>query len=91
MSDESIQAPSTGTERPGPEQLDAQGLKCPEPLMLVRNKIRSMPAGAELRVLATDPTTTVDLEKFCRFMKHDLVSSAENAGVLEYLIRKGGG
>ena len=36
-------------------QLDARGLRCPEPLMLVRNKIRELPDGNVLQVLATDP------------------------------------
>lgn len=58
-------------------QLDARGLKCPEPLMLVRNKIRAMQAGEHLRVRATDPTTTRDLQNFCRFMSHKMVSFEE--------------
>ena len=45
-------------------QLDARGLRCPEPLMLVRNKIRELPDGNVLHVLATDPTTERDLEHF---------------------------
>lgn len=59
--------------------------------MLVRNKVRTMAAGERLRVLATDPTTSRDLENFCRFMQHEMVATGESAGELSYLIRKGGG
>ena len=73
------------------EQLDARGLKCPEPLMLVRNLVRTMTAGDCLEVRATDPTTTRDLENFCRFMKHEMISSETEGDEFIYLIRKGGG
>lgn len=63
------------SQAPGPvaDSLDARGLRCPEPLMLVRNRIRGMAHGELLHVTATDPTTQRDLEQFCRFMGHELV------------------
>ena len=48
--------------------LDASGLVCPEPLMLVRNRVREMRTGEVLHVVATDPTTERDFTHFCRFM-----------------------
>ena len=76
---------------PPAKQLDARGLKCPEPLMLVRNQVRAMAAGECLEVRATDPTTTRDLENFCRFMKHEMISSDTEGDEFVYLIRKGEG
>ena len=70
-------------------ELDANGLVCPEPLMLVRNRVREMETGQLLHVLATDPTTQRDLEQFCRFMRHDMVDSVVSDGCLEFWIRKG--
>ena len=35
--------------------LDAKGLYCPEPVMLLHNKVRDLPGGGLLKVLATDP------------------------------------
>ena len=52
-------------------QFDARGLRCPEPLMLVKNKVRELSGGDVLHILATDPTTERDLEHFCQFMNHD--------------------
>ena len=40
--------------------LDATGLLCPEPLMIVRNKVREMATGEVLHVIATDPSTGRD-------------------------------
>lgn len=40
--------------------IDAKGLHCPEPLMLVRNKIMDIPAGQVIKVVATDPSTSWD-------------------------------
>ena len=76
-------------------QIDARGLRCPEPLMLVRNKVRELKAGDLLHVLATDPTTERDLEHFCQFMKHDYVAFArgkweDDDEILQFWIRKSG-
>ncbi len=70
--------------------IDARGLRCPEPLMLVRNQIRRQAPGATLQVFATDPSTERDLRDFCRFMGHELVSSEERDGVWQFVLRKGG-
>ena len=48
--------------------LDARGLYCPEPVMLLHNKIRDIPAGTFLRLTATDPSTQRDIPKFCLFL-----------------------
>ncbi|MXZ55051.1 MAG: sulfurtransferase TusA [Gammaproteobacteria bacterium] len=69
--------------------IDTRGLVCPEPLMIVRNKVRTMQNGERLLVLATDPSTDRDFRNFCRFMKHTLelveVANKEH----KYVIRKG--
>jgi tRNA 2-thiouridine synthesizing protein A len=71
-------------------RIDATGLLCPEPLMIVRNKVREMGSGEVLHVLATDPSTARDFANFCRFMGHELVDQTAGGDVLEYWIRKGG-
>ncbi|WP_298668475.1 sulfurtransferase TusA, partial [uncultured Haemophilus sp.] len=50
--------------------LDTVGLRCPEPVMLVRKNIRHMNAGEVLLILADDPATTRDIPSFCQFMEH---------------------
>lgn len=69
--------------------LDATGLFCPEPVMLLHNRIRDMAAGETLLVLASDPSTTRDIPKFCSFLGHPLLEQDEQDGHYRYLLRKG--
>lgn len=71
-------------------QLDARGLLCPEPVMLLHSRVRGMEAGAELEMLATDPSTERDVAKFCQFLGHTLVSYERDGELFRYLIRKKG-
>jgi len=71
------------------DSLDARGLVCPEPLMLVRNRVREMHSGRVLHVQATDPSTERDLTNFCRFMGHELLRDEQQAEVYHFWIRKG--
>lgn len=73
-----------------PDQvLDALGLRCPEPVMMVRLRIRDMQEGQTLLVTADDHSTTRDIPSFCRFMDHTLVASEVGESPYRYLIRKG--
>ncbi len=69
--------------------MDAQGLFCPEPVMLLHNKVRDMSGGQIVHVIATDPSTQRDIPKFCSFLGHELVEQQINGDVFEYYIRKG--
>ncbi|WP_286263854.1 sulfurtransferase TusA [Thalassotalea atypica] len=71
-------------------QLDTVGLRCPEPVMMVRKAIRSIEIGQTLLVSADDPSTTRDIPSFCRFMEHELVSKQTVDKPYLYLIKKGG-
>jgi tRNA 2-thiouridine synthesizing protein A len=70
-------------------QLDALGLRCPEPVMMVRLQIRKMAEGETLLVIADDHSTTRDIPSFCRFMQHTLLASAIEAKPYRYLVKKG--
>tara|TARA_A100001388_G_scaffold249393_1_gene210055 strand:- start:268 stop:501 length:234 start_codon:yes stop_codon:yes gene_type:complete len=70
-------------------ELDATGLRCPEPLMLVRNEMMDMESGQILKIIATDPSTSWDLPKFCKFLDHELIDQKVADGIYSYWIRKG--
>jgi tRNA 2-thiouridine synthesizing protein A len=55
--------------------LDARGLFCPEPVMLLHKRVREMAVGQQIKVLATDPSTQRDIPKFCHFLGHQLLES----------------
>ncbi len=69
-------------------ELDASGLFCPEPVMMLHTKVRELAAGAVLKVIATDPSTQRDIPKFCMFLEHQLLDSSEHQGTYTYVIRK---
>tara|TARA_R110002073_G_scaffold201516_5_gene360655 strand:- start:37 stop:279 length:243 start_codon:yes stop_codon:yes gene_type:complete len=68
--------------------LDATGLMCPEPVMLLHNKIRDISAGETLQILATDPTTERDIPRFCEFLGHELLLQETVDTGYRYLLRK---
>lgn len=70
------------------DQLDARGLRCPEPLLLVRNRLREMAPGSLLYVQATDPSTHRDFEQLCRFVGHRLEGHRQRGEVFEFLLRR---
>ncbi|WP_407331814.1 sulfurtransferase TusA [Enterovibrio sp. 27052020O] len=69
--------------------LDTEGLRCPEPVMMVRKTIRNILDGETLLVTADDPSTTRDIPSFCRFMDHTLIAQESDTLPYRYLIRKG--
>lgn len=70
--------------------LDAMGLRCPEPVMMVRKQIRKMVTGQTVLIKADDPSTTRDIPSFCRFMEHELVNQEVASSPYYYVIKKGG-
>ena len=70
------------------EYLDALGLRCPEPVMMVRKAIRNMEVGQTLMVKADDPATVRDIPSFCRFMGHDLVEQFVDSKPYFYVVKK---
>ena len=69
--------------------LEAEGLRCPEPVMMVRKTMRGMQDGEVLLIKADDPSTTRDIPSFCRFMDHQLLASHTDSVPYQYLIKKG--
>jgi tRNA 2-thiouridine synthesizing protein A len=70
-------------------QLDATGLICPEPVMLLHKIMREAIVGDCIEVTATDPSTQRDIPKFCQFLNHELLWQAEVNQQYIYHLRKG--
>jgi tRNA 2-thiouridine synthesizing protein A len=69
--------------------LDAVGLRCPEPVMMIRKSIRKMAEQETLLIEADDSSTTRDIPSFCRFMEHELIAQQTERKPFLYLIKKG--
>ncbi|PKH05573.1 sulfurtransferase TusA [Moritella sp. Urea-trap-13] len=70
-------------------ELDALGLRCPEPVMMVRKTVRKLDDGQTLLIIADDPATVRDIPSFCQFMDHTLMASQTEQLPYQYLIKKG--
>jgi len=68
--------------------LDATGLNCPEPVMLLHNYVRDIAPGEILLVVADDPSTRRDIPRFCNFLGHELLGQDEVEGNYRYWLRK---
>ena len=71
------------------QDLDARGLLCPLPVLKAAKRLRAMPRGDVLRLLADDPAAVVDVPHFCAEQGHDLLRADEECGAQVYLIRRG--
>jgi len=69
-------------------ELDACGLFCPEPVMMLHNRMRDIRSGEILKVTATDASTQRDIPKFCVFLGHELLEQQQTAELFSYYIRK---
>lgn len=72
-------------------ELDTSGLKCPLPVLKAKKALKTMAAGATLRVVATDPGSVRDFAHFCEATGDALLESREDAGVYTFRICKAGG
>jgi len=64
--------------------LDVQGLTCPLPVLKANKALRSLPAGARLVVLATDPASAKDFRAYAAETGHALVAFSEEKGVFRF-------
>lgn len=55
--------------------LDARHLLCPLPVIRLQALLRQLPAGARVRVAATDPGVMHDIPAWCRVQGHQVLES----------------
>lgn len=68
--------------------LDTTGLRCPEPLMLLRKTLRKMAEGEILLVISDDLITVRDFNNFCNFTNHTLLKSQTEHKPFKFWIKK---
>lgn len=67
---------------------DAQGLKCPMPVLKLAKIIREVEHGEILEVIADDPGFKPDIKAWCNQTKHELVYLEEEGKVMKAYIKK---
>ena len=75
------------------QTLDTSGLKCPLPVLKAKKALKTMAAGATLRVIATDPGSVGDFAHFCDATGDALLETHEDAdaGIYTFRICRAGG
>jgi tRNA 2-thiouridine synthesizing protein A len=68
--------------------LDALGKKCPIPIIMLADKIREIPVGQTIEVLADDPAAKTDLPAWCALKSQEFVSAAILPVGWSFLVRR---
>lgn len=74
-------------------EIDALGKLCPLPVIELGRRIRDVPVGAVVRVLADDPAARLDIPAWCRMTGHDYLGAeplgtAANEAAAGYKVRR---
>lgn len=69
-------------------EVNALGLVCPEPIMLLHKAIRDSDSGDLIELVASDKSTERDVEKFCEFLGHQLVEKKVTKESLYFVVQK---
>jgi tRNA 2-thiouridine synthesizing protein A len=70
------------------QELDARGLLCPMPIVKTAKAMKELPAGAVLKLLATDRGSITDVPAWTGTTGNELLEWHEEDGTLVFLIRK---
>lgn len=68
--------------------VDARGTACPGPLLDAKRAIGECPAGEVMEVQSSDDGTIIDIQRWCKKMKHEYLGDVENDGFWSVYLRK---
>jgi len=69
-------------------ELDCSGLSCPMPILKTKKAVDALSAGQVLKMIATDPGSTADMEAWTTKTGHELLSASEEGGKYIFFIKK---
>ena len=70
------------------QTVDARGLSCPMPIVKTAQAIKTLPSGALIEVLATDPGSVKDMAAWSRTTGNELVEQTTDGGVFRFVLRR---
>jgi tRNA 2-thiouridine synthesizing protein A len=68
--------------------LDALGKKCPVPIIMLADRIREVPIGQTIEVLADDPAARTDVPAWCTLKSQEFVGASNLPVGWSFLIRR---
>ena len=69
--------------------LNLVNLRCPDPIMKLRAKLRQIKKNEIILIIADDPSTKREIPQLCFFMGHILLRSDINKIPYKYFLKKG--
>ena len=66
--------------------LDCLGMKCPQPIIMLAQRLGEVPIGGLIELIADDPAAGPDVAAWCRMRGHELVASAPPRFVVRRLV-----
>ncbi len=75
--------------RPAPMLvIDALGRKCPIPIIMLAERIRDVPIGEMIAVLADDPAARADVPAWCVMKSQEFVTATDLPQGWSFLIKR---
>lgn len=72
-----------------PDQtLDCSGMACPMPILKTKKAVDSLQMGQILKMIATDPGSTSDMEAWTKKTGHELVAAEQEGGKFIFFIKR---
>jgi len=71
--------PDTGTPGGASTIVDARGVRCPMPVIMIARAAAALPGGSLVTVIATDPAARHDVPAWARMRGHTVVDDAAPA------------
>jgi tRNA 2-thiouridine synthesizing protein A len=72
-----------------PDQtLDCSGLACPMPILKTKKAVDGLQIGQILKMIATDPGSTSDMNAWTQKTGHQLVASEQEGGKYIFYVKK---
>jgi len=70
------------------QELNAEGLNCPLPIIKAKKALKGMTPGDVLSIRATDPGSVADFAAFCNQTGNELVSQGQDGDIYTYEIKR---
>jgi tRNA 2-thiouridine synthesizing protein A len=68
--------------------VDARGTSCPGPLLETKRAIATIPVGAVLETISSDPGTNADVPVWAKKMGHEYLGTVEENGYWKIYVRR---
>ncbi len=70
-------------------ELNLTGLNCPLPILKTKKFLANLEAGAQIKIITTDPASLTDLQDFCTKTGHKLITqNKENNNTIITIIER---